>query len=62
MKARSVLIVLLAALALAPATALALLEVGDPAPDFSLPDTAWVNHQLSQYRGQVVLLNFWQAF
>jgi thiol-disulfide isomerase/thioredoxin len=43
-----------------PGVALGLLNVGDSAPNFTLPDTAWVNHQLTDYRGQVVLLNFWQ--
>ena len=51
----------LAVLFLLPAAALGNLRVGDTAPDFSLPDTAWVNHQLSEFRGQVVVLNFWQS-
>jgi len=34
---------------------------GQPAPDFTLPDTAWMNHTLSDYRGQVLVLNFWQS-
>jgi hypothetical protein len=62
MKVKTVLIVLLAVLVLAPATALAVLQVGDQAPNFTLPDTAWINHQLTEFRGQVVLVNFWQAF
>jgi len=61
MKKRNVLIVLPAALLLASSLGLAALQVGDPAPDFSIPDTAWVNRQLTEWRGKVVLLNFWQS-
>ena len=35
---------------------------GQPAPDFALENksgTNYVNHRLSEYRGQVVLLSFW---
>jgi hypothetical protein len=62
MKNRKLWLALIGLLALAPSLALASLQVGDQAPDFSIPDTAWVNHQLSQYRGQVVQLMFWQNF
>ncbi|OYD14696.1 hypothetical protein CH330_03330 [candidate division WOR-3 bacterium JGI_Cruoil_03_51_56] len=48
-------------LALVPMMALATLHVGDLAPDFTLPDTAYVNHNLSEWRGRVVLLTFWQS-
>lgn len=61
MNTKTVLFALLSLLVLAPAAALAGPQVGDPAPDFSLPDTAWVMQQFSQYRGQVVLLNFWTS-
>ncbi|MBM3332417.1 redoxin domain-containing protein [candidate division WOR-3 bacterium] len=36
-------------------------DVGHKAPNFRLPDTAWVEHSLSEFRGKVVLLNFWQS-
>ncbi len=62
MKAGACLAVLLTMLALAPTAALAVLNVGDQAPNFSIPDTAWVNHSLSEYRGKVVLIQFWQQF
>jgi hypothetical protein len=61
-KAGTCLLVLFGLLALLPGMAQAVLNVGDQAPNFTLPDTAWVNHQLSEYRGRVVLLTFWQAF
>lgn len=32
-------------------------NVGDPAPDFTLPDTTYVYHSLSDYKGNVVFLN-----
>jgi hypothetical protein len=53
---------LLAALALAPSAAFAVLNVGDQAPDFNIPNTAWINHHLTEWHGKVVLLQFWQQF
>ena len=53
---------LLAALALAPSAAFAVLQVGDAAPDFTLPDSAGVNHSLSDFRGQVVAILGWANF
>ncbi len=38
------------------ATATAQVGPGDPAPDFTLPDLAGVDHTLSEQRGRVVLL------
>ena len=50
---------LLAVLALAPSAAFAALQVGDAAPDFTLPDSASVMHSLSEFRGQVVAILGW---
>jgi peroxiredoxin len=44
-----------------PAILMAAPGVGDPAPNFTLPDTAGVNHQLTDYAGKVVSLFFWQS-
>jgi hypothetical protein len=52
---------LLAVLALAPSAAIAVLNVGDHATDFGLPDTAWVNHHLTEWRGKVVMIQFWAS-
>jgi peroxiredoxin len=46
-------------LALSAGAALAGVEVGQPAPDFSLPDTNGQNHQLSQYKGKWVVLEWY---
>jgi hypothetical protein len=62
MNAKALLLVLLTVLALAPAVALAKLNVGDQAPDFNIPDTAWVNHHLTEWRGKVVMILFWQQW
>jgi hypothetical protein len=62
MKAKALLVVLLMVLALAPTAALAALKVGDQAPDFNIPDTAWVNHHLTEFRGKVVMILFWQQW
>ena len=53
---------LLAALALAPSAAFAVLNVGDSAPDFTLPDSAATSHSLSELRGQVVAILGWANF
>lgn len=37
----------------------ALIQVGDDAPDFALVDMNGERHQLSDYKGQGVFLNFW---
>lgn len=48
-----------AALACAPLLAHADLEVGQPAPDFSLPDQNGTVHHLADYRGKTVVLAFY---
>jgi hypothetical protein len=37
------------------------LEIGKPAPDFTLPSTTGEKISLSQYRGKLVLLEFYGA-
>lgn len=37
------------------------LEIGKPAPDFTLPSTTGEKTSLSQYRGKLVLLEFYGA-
>ncbi len=37
-------------------------DVGSPAPSFSLDTLAGVKETLSQYKGQVVMLNFWATW
>jgi hypothetical protein len=59
MNAKSLLFTLLMVLVLAPSAALAVLNVGDTAPDFYIPDTAGVNHHLTEWRGKVVMIQFW---
>lgn len=53
--------VLLASLALVSPVG-ARIQVGDTAPDFSLPDVNGEYHSLSDYEGQVVLINFWASW
>ena len=60
-KALLISVVLLTSLALV-APMQARLNVGDPAPDFSLPDVNGEYHSLSDYEGQVVLINFWASW
>ena len=36
-----------------------MLQVGDPAPDFTLADQNTANHKLSRYRGKWILLYFY---
>ncbi len=38
------------------------MNVGDAAPDFSRPDLAGRPLQLADYRGKLVLLNFWASW
>jgi peroxiredoxin len=37
------------------------IKSGQPAPAFSLPDMGGKLHTLDQYRGKIVVLNFWSA-
>jgi len=59
---RRALLALAGLLVLLPSMAHAVLQVGENAPDFTLPDTAYVNHALSEMRGNVVVILFWASF
>ena len=37
------------------------LEINQPAPQFTLPDLDERIHMLSDYRGRIVIVNFWSA-
>jgi peroxiredoxin len=37
------------------------LNINHPAPNFELPDLEGRMHRLSQYRGKIVLINFWSC-
>jgi peroxiredoxin len=37
------------------------LEINQPAPDFELPDLEGKHHRLSDYRGLIVIVNFWSC-
>jgi peroxiredoxin len=37
------------------------MQINSLVPDFSLPDTSGQRHRLRDYRGRVVVLNFWSA-
>ena len=37
------------------------MELHHPAPDFELPDLRGNLHKLSDYRGKIVIVNFWSA-
>ena len=50
------------ALAAIPAMLMAYPHAGDPAPAFTLPDTANVMHSFpTEYAGHVIQLFFWQS-
>ena len=38
------------------------LKAGDMRPDLAFPDTDGKQHRLSEWRGKIVLLNFWAAW
>jgi len=61
MRSRALFVLPLVVIGLACNAFVATPEVGAKAPNFSLPDTAGVNHSLTEFRGKVVLLNFWQS-
>ncbi|HSD82387.1 MAG TPA: redoxin domain-containing protein [Anaerolineae bacterium] len=37
------------------------MQLNQPAPEFELPDLQGVPHKLSDYRGKIVVVNFWSA-
>ena len=37
------------------------MQLDEPAPDFELLDLQGVSHKLSDYRGKIVIINFWSA-
>jgi peroxiredoxin len=37
------------------------MQINQPAPDFQLPDLQGVSHRLSDFRGRIVIVNFWSA-
>jgi peroxiredoxin len=37
------------------------MQINDPAPDFELPDLQSIAHKLSDFRGKIVIINFWSA-
>lgn len=37
------------------------MHLNQPAPDFELPDLHGKSHKLSDYRGKIVIANFWSA-
>ena len=38
-----------------------MLSINEPSPDFELPDLQGNFHRLSDYRGKIVIINFWSA-
>ncbi|HSM72796.1 MAG TPA: redoxin domain-containing protein [Anaerolineales bacterium] len=38
-----------------------MMKLNQPAPDFELPDLQGRSHTLSEYRGRIVILNFWSC-
>jgi len=37
------------------------MQINEPAPDFELPDLGGKFHRLSDYRGKIVIINFWSC-
>jgi peroxiredoxin len=38
-----------------------MIRVNQPAPEFELPDFKGRSHRLSEYRGKIVVINFWSC-
>ncbi len=38
-----------------------IMQINQPVPDFELPDLDGNLHRLSQYRGRIVIVNFWSC-
>jgi peroxiredoxin len=38
-----------------------MLSINEPSPDFELPDLQGHRHKLTDYRGKIVIVNFWSA-
>lgn len=53
---------LITAAALLLSAAASAVEVGRPAPDFTLPSATGANLRLSEQLGQVVMINFWASW
>jgi len=37
------------------------MQINEPAPNFELPDLEGKQHKLSDYRGRIVIVNFWSC-
>jgi peroxiredoxin len=61
-RARSLLLLALALLVAVPASAVHRVQIGKPAPDFSLPSLGGKKVSLSEYKGKAVFLNFWATW
>jgi len=58
----SLLLIVGGALAQHPGSGLTQMEGAPPAPGFELPDLDGEKHHLSDYRGKVVIVNFWATW
>jgi peroxiredoxin len=61
-KTASKVMAVLACTAILSGTALSSIDVGTPAPDFALRSLAGKNLRLSEYRSEVVVINFWSSW
>jgi peroxiredoxin len=55
-------LVIIASIAIQSPAALASVKIGTTAPNFTLKSASGKNLKLSEYRGKVVLLNFWATW